>query len=129
MARFEHLLFVCTHEREAASGKQSCGGRGAQKLLAALKDEVSSHKLKGRVRVVQSGCLNLCSKGCAVVALRAPQQQMSADGANHSPPAESWYTHLDAEDAPALFATQVLQNGQYEAHLEVMTDVESIKRM
>lgn len=120
MARFEHLLFVCTHARDASSDKKSCSQRGSLELLACLKEEVSAHKLKGRVRVVSSGCLGLCSRGCAVLALRAP----SGD-TNHSPPAESWYTRLDSSDAASLFAAQVLHNGSDDAHLEVMAEAVS----
>lgn len=120
MARFEHLMFVCTHEREPGTDKPSCGRRGSQALLSALKDEVSAHKLKGRVRVVSSGCLNLCGKGCAMVAFRAPSED-----ANHSPSSETWYTHLAADDAAGVFSAQVLQNGQDAAHLETTRDVQS----
>jgi predicted metal-binding protein len=123
MARFEHLLFVCTHERDADSSKPSCGRRGGKELLAALKEEVVAHKLKGRVRVVASGCLDFCSKGCALVALRAP-----SDDPNHSPAAESWYTHLTARDASGVFRAQVLANQQDQAHLEITRQLESTKR-
>ena len=123
MARFEHLLFVCTHERDADSSKPSCGRRGGKELLKNLKDEVVAHNLKGRVRVVSSGCLDFCSKGCALVALRAP-----SDDANHSPPGESWYTHLTAEDAGDVFAKQVLANDQQKAHLETTRQILSTKR-
>jgi (2Fe-2S) ferredoxin len=84
---------------------------------------VVAHKLKGRVRVVASGCLDFCSKGCALVALRAP-----SDDPNHSPAAESWYTHLTARDASGVFRAQVLANQQDQAHLEITRQLESTKR-
>lgn len=125
MARFEHLMFVCTHERDAQSGKASCAGRGSKELHAALQNEVREAKLKGRVRVVSSGCLGLCSKGCAVLALRAPN---APSGAKDSPPTETWYTHLAVTDAPALFAAQVLHNGTWTEHEEAFKDASGAQK-
>lgn len=123
MARFEHTVFVCTHERPQDSGKASCGGQGSKDLLERLRAEVKAHGLKGRVRVTSSGCLDLCARGCVAVAFRAP----TADGSN-AVAQETWYSRLTADDAEELFAEQVLKNGQYERHVEPTRSLTSAPR-
>ena len=105
-ARFEHLFFVCTHSRPAEGGKRSCGAEG-DALLARMKAWVDEHKLKGRVRVVRSGCLDLCSRGCAVVALAAA-----------APAPQAWYTRLSPDDADALMAQHVDAEVLWAEHFE-----------
>lgn len=60
---YRKTVFVCTHARE--DGRVSCAdpGRGGLEVCAALKDETKKAGLKGRVRVVRSGCLGLCEHG------------------------------------------------------------------
>jgi (2Fe-2S) ferredoxin len=120
MARFEHLLFVCTNSREAqspgsagspGSPKPSCAARGGEALLARLKELTREHRLQGKVRVTRSGCLDYCSKGCALVAF-------SAD----APAAQTWYTHVTAADAEALFNSHVLQGKCYTERLDSRAD-------
>jgi (2Fe-2S) ferredoxin len=123
MARFEHTLFVCTHEREPGSGKASCGGQGSHELLERLRALVKANKLKGRVRVTSSGCLDLCSKGCALVAYRAPQSAEAPSGSE-----ETWYTHLTPQQAEELFAAQVLANQQLICHVEPTRSLTSTPR-
>lgn len=107
MARFQHLLFVCTNERDPENPKGCCVSKGSRQLLDRLKELTAQHNLKGKVRVVGSGCLDYCSKGCTVVAL-----------SNDAPAAETWYTHLGPGDADELFNTHILQKQRLEAHVE-----------
>ena len=123
MARFEQMIFVCTKERPAGAKKGSCQGRGSSALLERLRELVAEHHLKGRVRVTSSGCLDLCAKGCAAVAYRAPSEGPGADA-----PAETWYTGLTAADAAPLFLAQVLKNGQYHARVEPTRSIASTNR-
>lgn len=83
---YRKTLFVCVHAREG--GRVSCGapGRGGAELAAALKDEVKKAGLKGAVRVVKSGCLDLCEKG--------PNAFLY--------PGDEWLSGLTPADAPAL---------------------------
>jgi (2Fe-2S) ferredoxin len=98
MARFEHIIFVCTNSRDAQSPRGSCAARGGEALLERLKELTRQHKLQSKVRVTRSGCLDYCSKGCALVAFSA-----------NAPAAQTWYTHVTAADAEALFDSHVVQ--------------------
>lgn len=84
---FAKTLFVCTHRR-ADGGKTACagGGKGGLELAEALKAAVKTAGLKGKVRVAQSGCLDLCEQG--------PNAFLYPDGA--------WFCGLSAADVPAL---------------------------
>ena len=84
---FKRTLFVCTHAREGVE-RPSCAaaGRDGLKLLEALKAEVKSRGLKGRVRVSRSGCLDLCEQG--------PNAFLYPEG--------TWFSGLCAADAPHL---------------------------
>jgi (2Fe-2S) ferredoxin len=83
---YRKTLFVCVHAR--ADGRVSCAapGRGGAELAAALKDEVKKAGLKGQVRVVKSGCLDLCEKG--------PNAFLYPEG--------EWLSGLSPADAPGL---------------------------
>jgi (2Fe-2S) ferredoxin len=56
------MVFVCTNVREE-DGRPACGLRGAEKICASLKEEVKKRGLKGKVRVLKSGCMDLCEAG------------------------------------------------------------------
>lgn len=60
---YKKTVFVCTNVREG--GRVACGnpGRGGIELCDALKHAVKEKGLKGKVRVVKSGCLDLCEQG------------------------------------------------------------------
>ena len=123
MARFEHLIFVCTKERPSGAKNGSCQARGGAQLLEQLRELVREHGLKGRVRVTSSGCLDLCAKGCVALAYRAPSVSPGDD-----PPNETWYTGLTVNDARPLFAAQVLQNSQYLPHVQPTRSIASTNR-
>jgi (2Fe-2S) ferredoxin len=96
MARFKHILFVCQNERELDNPKGSCKQKGSDKILSRMKELVTQHNLKGKVRVTSSGCLDLCAKGCAIAAFSEGQP-------------ETWYTRVKVEDADAIFESHVLR--------------------
>lgn len=102
MNRFQHLMFVCTNQRDASDPRGSCTARGSKELLDRLKELVHEHKLKGKVRIVGSGCLDLCAQGCTAVVFSA--------GKAESQLSETWCTKLKAEDADALFAKHIMEN-------------------
>ncbi len=60
---FQKTVFVCTNVR--SDGRTACAnpGRGGDALCHALKDEVKRLGLKGKVRVVRTGCLDRCEQG------------------------------------------------------------------
>ena len=58
---YEILILVCTNLR--TDGRESCGARDSSWLHQELKRRVKEAKLPVRVRVSQSGCLDLCAFG------------------------------------------------------------------
>lgn len=60
---YKKTVFVCTNVRE--NGNIACAnpGREGQILCEKLKEFVKEAGLKGKVRVVRSGCLDLCAQG------------------------------------------------------------------
>ena len=97
MARYERIVFVCTNEGRADDPKARCGKQGGQELLDSLKQRASAEGMKGRVRITRSGCLDLCARGCAALAVGGPQ-----------PDREAWFVHLTPADADRLFDEAVL---------------------
>ncbi len=110
MARFDHTVFVCTHERPLDDPRGSCTGRGAQELVGKLKALTFEHELQGRTRVMASGCHDRCDIGCSVAIFSAG-----------APGPETWYGGVRPDDAPALFEKHVL-NGERFASLVQPTD-------
>lgn len=111
MARFDHIVFVCTKERDKDDAKGSCYHRGSPELLERMKKLTKEHKLKGRVRVTSAGCLDYCAKGCAVAIFSAGK-----------PAPETWYTRLTPDDAEELFETHVLEGKRLEERVELRSD-------
>ena len=101
MARFKHILFVCTNSRDKDDARKDCATRGGAELLSRLKELTALHKLKGQVRVTRSGCLDYCAKGCVLA--------VYSEGL---PARETWYTHVTPSDADALFESHVLRGEQ-----------------
>ena len=63
---YEVILFVCTNLR--GDERASCSARGSAAIHQELKRRVKMLDLPMRVRVSQSGCLDLCSVGPNVLA-------------------------------------------------------------
>jgi len=61
--------FICTHEREADSGKSWCGRERGTELREWIKDRRKAEGLKGQILVVKTGCLGVCSKRGVTVAI------------------------------------------------------------
>jgi len=59
---YRRMLFVCTNA-EAKDGRPACGLRGGLEICDALKKQVKARGLKGNVRALKSGCMDLCEKG------------------------------------------------------------------
>ncbi len=91
------MVFVCTNQRDESDPRGSCAARGSEQILDRLKELTHLHKLKGKVRVTRSGCLDFCAKGCTV-AIFSEEHSIR----------ETWYTHVTPEDADALFEEHIL---------------------
>ena len=63
MARRELYVFVCQNRRAPENPKGSCAVGGSDKVLERLKSLVHEQGLKARVRVMSSGCQDLCGHG------------------------------------------------------------------
>lgn len=82
-----HHLFVCTYGPE-------CPHDGpAVDICLELKRKVKEAGLKDRVRINKSGCLGQCGHG--------PMMAVYPEGV--------WYSHLDPDDALAVFEAHVVR--------------------
>lgn len=67
MPHRERYLFVCTNRRDPGNPKGSCAAKGSEALLDALKARLFEKGGHKRLRVVGSGCLDLCEIGASIV--------------------------------------------------------------
>lgn len=64
----QRYLFVCTNRRPDGHAKGSCAQKGAEELVASLKDAFARRGVaKDVVRASASGCLDLCESGASVL--------------------------------------------------------------
>jgi len=54
-------LHVCINDRKGES--KSCGYDGTEEIVEELRQVAKERNLKGKVRVVRSGCLDVCAFG------------------------------------------------------------------
>ena len=69
------MIFVCTNATHDGD-RQVCAEGCSEEILKALKEEVKKRGLKGKVRALKSGCMDLCEKG--------PNIMVFPDGILHS---------------------------------------------
>lgn len=83
---YKKTLVVCTNVHE--DGRVSCGDpkRGGGAVCETLKARAKKAGLKGKVRVVRSGCLGLCEHG--------PNAMLFPDG--------EWLSGLALDDVDAV---------------------------
>jgi (2Fe-2S) ferredoxin len=90
-----HLVYlqVCEHERN--DGKKFCGPEGAN-LRELLKSKIKSLDLSHKIRVMRTGCFDLCQQGPNVVMM----------------PQNKWYQRVSEDDLPKIIedAVQALGN-------------------
>lgn len=67
------MVFVCANAEEK-DGRPACGLRGGAEICDALKKQVKARGLKGKVRALKSGCMDLCEKGPNVMVF--PEQTL-----------------------------------------------------
>ncbi len=109
MARYRHVIFVCTNERP--EGKECCKKSGSPVLLERLKAAIKARKLSGEVRATASGCLDMCKTGCAAV--------VYSEG---KPGRETWYGNLTPDDAEKILECH-LQGERLEDHVQHRSEV------
>ena len=59
---YEKIIFVCTNQREPGE-RACCAGGGGCELRDKLKTMIKDRKLRSKVRVSQSGCMDKCEDG------------------------------------------------------------------
>lgn len=82
---YAKILFVCTNERTSGE-RVCCAHRSGGAIRAKLKEAVKARKLRGRVRVSQSGCQDRCEDGPNVMLF----------------PDNLWYSHVAEDDVETI---------------------------
>jgi (2Fe-2S) ferredoxin len=81
---YKRQIFICTNNREGES--ISCGNCGSVDIVDELKRVAKDLKLKGKIRVAKSGCLDLCAFG--------PNLMIWPEGI--------WYLKVTKQDIPSI---------------------------
>jgi (2Fe-2S) ferredoxin len=84
---YRKIVFVCTNQRDDPA-RPCCSGRKSAELYARLKEMIKERKLRGRVRVSKSGCLDRCESGPNIMLF----------------PDNIWYSGVQESDLETLFA-------------------------
>ena len=83
-------LTVCVNRRE--NGEVCCAQGDSEAIRERLKAYVKEHGLKGKVRVSQSGCMDLCAKG--------PNVMVYPEG--------RWYRQVRIEDVDDIIQAELV---------------------
>jgi (2Fe-2S) ferredoxin len=97
----ERYLWVCQNERAPDNPKGSCKAHGSAALYDALKTGIVQRGLRKRLRVCESGCLDLCWVGASMAVM--------PDGV--------FYGHVTTGDVPEIL--DALAAGKLVARLVV----------
>ena len=62
---YDYHIFVCANQK--AEGKKCCGEESGMEAVKFLREEVRKMETGKKIRVQRAGCLDLCSKGPALV--------------------------------------------------------------
>ena len=92
MAKFDHHIFICTNERDDSATRPSCRPSGGKKLKDAFKEALKDAGLKHTVRANESGCLDQCEHGPAIVIY----------------PEAIWYGFVKLKDVPEIVTEHIL---------------------
>lgn len=95
MVTRERYVWVCTNRRPDGHPKGSCAAKGSEELVAELKAACAAAGLAKKVRVMASGCIDLCEEGIVAAAL----------------PEDVLVGHLSRDDVPALAAALAEPDG------------------
>lgn len=69
MPKRERYVWVCTNRRAPGHPKGSCAEKGSEAFQTALKNAVAVAGLHRRVRVMPSGCMDLCWMGVTMAVM------------------------------------------------------------
>ena len=66
MGKFKKHIFICTNDKE--NGKKCCTSKHGMQLVRNLKESAKDLGISSKdIRIQRSGCLDVCSKGAAMV--------------------------------------------------------------
>jgi len=113
MPKRDRYVFVCTNRRADDNPKGSCAQKGSEELLAGLKSAVAQAGMHTKVRVLGSGCLDVCWMGTTVAVM--PDMTFFGDVTGADVPAlvEAFKLPLNVAEAPAL-RDKVIQPDQFD---------------
>jgi (2Fe-2S) ferredoxin len=80
-------IHICINNRNGES--PSCGYSGSEEVVEELRKVCKERNLKGKVRVVRSGCLDVCAFG--------PNMMIWPEGL--------WYMKVSKSDVPQIVDT------------------------
>ncbi len=86
-------IHVCINNRNGES--PSCGYSGSEEVVEELRKVCKERNLKGKVRVVRSGCLDVCAFG--------PNMMIWPEGL--------WYMKVAKTDVPQIVDTYLKLEG------------------
>ena len=94
MSRFSHHIFVCENLRASDDSRGCCHAKGSPAIRAAMKQAIKQRGLKGSVRANQSGCLDACEFGPAIVVY----------------PEGVWYGGVTVEDVDEIIESHIVHD-------------------
>ena len=92
MSRYQRHVFVCVNERPENHPKGCCLHRGSAEIRDTLKAELNKHGVAKLVRINNSGCLDACEHGVAMVIY----------------PDAVWYGKVTKEDVPEIVEKTII---------------------
>lgn len=90
MPNFNHLIFVCTNQRDAGHPRGCCNPDGSEQIRNLLQAEIKRRGLAPLARACKAGCLEQCELGPTVVIYRGDAE----------PPI--WYGRVRPSDVPRI---------------------------
>lgn len=84
--RFEKYVFICLNERVEDHPRGSCTRRGSQEVFDEFKQQIKDRKLRSKIRINRSGCLEVCEIGPGILVV----------------PDNVWYGEISKEDVSVI---------------------------
>lgn len=63
--KYDYHVFVCSNQK--AGGKKCCGEETGMDAVQYLRDQLKLASSEKKIRIQRAGCLDVCSKGPALV--------------------------------------------------------------
>lgn len=88
----DKILFVCTNQRLAKYGKESCGDHGASDIAEHFRRILKMRGLKANLRASATGCLGPCNQGPHAVVM----------------PDNIWYSGFSIDDVEEIVESHLV---------------------